>query len=98
MTIKDFKRNGSTEHAKGIINLSFENQDGEAILHRLDLMGIMISTGSACDSVHTQISHVINSIGVKESFAKGTIRISLSKNNTLEDVYSIANALNKVLG
>ena len=94
----DFKRNGSKHHVNGIINLSFNNQDGEAILHRLDLMGIMVSTGSACDSVRTQISHVLESIGLKESLAKGTIRISLGKNNTLEDVNYIVNALNKLLG
>lgn len=92
-----FKRNGSEYHAKGIINLSFDNQDGEAILHRLDLMGIMVSTGSACDSVHTQASHVLASIGLKDSLAKGTIRISLGKNNTKDDVDAIAKALNKIL-
>lgn len=92
-----FKRNGSEYHAKGIINLSFDNQDGEAILHRLDLMGIMVSTGSACDSVHTEVSHVLASIGVKESLAKGTIRISLGKNNTMEEIEAIAKALNKIL-
>ena len=92
-----FKRNGSEYHAKGIINLSFNDQDGETILHRLDLMGIMVSTGSACDSVHTQVSHVLASIGLKDSLAKGTIRISLGKNNTMDDVDAIAKALNKIL-
>ena len=60
-------------------------------------MGIMVSTGSACDSVHTEVSHVLASIGVKESLAKGTIRISLGKNNTMEEIEAIAKALNKIL-
>lgn len=46
----------------GIISLSFEGKDGEAILQRMDLMGICISTGSACDSNNTEISHVLQAI------------------------------------
>ena len=68
------------------------------ILHRMDLMGIMISTGAACDSVHTQISHVIRAIGVKEDFAQGTIRISLGMDNTLEEAKQIGDALVKIIG
>ena len=92
----DFSRNGFN-HSRGIISLSFPNQDGETILHRLDLMGVMVSTGAACDNVSTQISHVLSAIGLEESLAKGTIRISLSKSNTEEDIYCIANALKKII-
>ena len=55
-------------------------------MHRLDLKGICVSTGSACDSKETQISHVLKAIGLEEMLAKGTIRISLSKYNTEQDV------------
>lgn len=92
-----FVRNGSDNHAKGIISLSFPEEEGETILHRLDLMGIMISTGSACDSVNTQISHVLKAIRLDEILARGTIRISLSKNNKVEEVEAIAKALRKVV-
>ena len=92
-----FIRNGGGEVATGIISLSFPGADGEAVLHRLDLMGIAISTGAACDSVNTQISHVLQAIGVEESVAKGTIRISIGKYNSDEDVIVIADALQKVL-
>ena len=92
-----YKRNGSDNHIKGIVSLSFPNQEGEAILHRLDLMGVMVSTGSACDSVNTQISHVLKSIGIDESLAKGTIRISLGKNNTEEDIEYIVDSLKKII-
>ena len=67
------------------------------ILHRLDLMGICISTGSACDSKNTQVSHVIKAIGVPEEYAKGTIRISLGKENTEEDIRKIIDALGTIL-
>ena len=65
-------------------------------MHRLDLMGICVSTGSACDSKNTQISHVIKAIGIPEEYAKGTIRISLGKDNSVEDVDEIANAIIKI--
>ena len=89
--------NGSTNRLPGLMSLSFEGQDGEAILHKMDLMKIAISTGSACDSKRTEISHVLRAIGLKESLAKGTIRVSLCKNNTLDEVDTIVNALIKVI-
>ncbi len=93
----DFIRNGSNNHLPGNISVSFRGADGEMILHRLDLMGICISTGSACDSKNTQISHVIRAIGVPEDYAEGTIRVSLGRDNTSEDVDSIVKALSKVI-
>ena len=45
------------------------------------IRGVCVSTGSACDSINTNISHVLQSIGLKEEYAKGTIRISLGKAN-----------------
>lgn len=93
----DFIRNGAENHLPGCVNLSFKESDGEMLLHRLDLMGICISTGSACDSKNTQVSHVIKAIGVPDNYAKGTIRISLGKNNTTEDIEEIVGALTKIL-
>ena len=81
----------------GLLSLSFPNKDGEAILHRMDLMGICVSTGSACDSVNTKISHVLQAIGLDENYAMGTIRISLGKNNTEEDVAKIVASLVKIV-
>lgn len=92
-----FIRNGSGNCAPGIVNLSFPNADGETLLHRLDLMGISVSTGAACDNVNTQISHVLKEIGICENIAKGTIRVSFGKYNTKDDAETIANALKKIL-
>ena len=92
-----FIRNGSEDHLPGNISLSFRDSDGEMLLHRLDLMGICISTGSACNSKNTQVSHVIKAIGVPEEYAKGTIRISLGKENTEEDIRKIIDVLGIVL-
>lgn len=93
----EFRRNGSQIRIPGNISLSFPSRDGEALLHRLDLMGICVSTGSACDSKDTQISHVLQSIGLEDCYAKGTIRVSLGKDNTASDVDSIVRALIKIL-
>ena len=80
-----FHRNGCEPRIPGNISLSLSGIEGEALLHRLDLRGICVSTGSACDSVNTQISHVLRAISLDEKLAKGTIRISLGKNNTAEE-------------
>ena len=94
----EYIRNGDKDnHLPGLINVSFKNISGETILHRLDLMGIYISTGSACDGEKNQISHVIKAIDVNEDYAKGTIRISFGKNNVLGDARKIALAIIKIL-
>lgn len=92
----DFIRNGINQ-LPGNISLSFADAEGEMLLHRLDLKKICISTGSACDSVNTQVSHVIRAIGVPEKYAKGTIRISLGKDNTEDEVKAIANNIITIL-
>lgn len=94
----DYIHNGSVYHLPGNVSLSFRNADGEMLLHRLDLMGICISTGAACDSLKTRISHVLTAMNVPQDYIRGTIRISLGKNNTLGDVESIAKCLKKIIG
>lgn len=93
----EFLRNGGQNRIPGNISLSFPGKSGEALLHRLDLMGICVSTGSACDSTNTHISHVLRAIGLEEHYAKGTIRISLGKDNTINDVDAIVDALLEIL-
>ena len=92
----DFIRNGVNQ-LPGNISLSFAGLEGEMLLHRLDLKKICISTGSACDSVNTQVSHVIKAIGVPEKYARGTIRISLGKDNTVEEVEKIGDTLINII-
>ena len=93
----DFIRNGRPGGIPGNLSLSFPHSDGEALLHRLDLKGICVSTGAACDTVSTQISHVLKAIGLPESYARGTVRISLGKSNTAEEAEAIARALISIL-
>lgn len=92
-----YHRNGTAPFLPGLLSLAFDGFSGEAILHRMDLMGIAISTGSACDSVNTEISHVLEAIRFDESLAKGTIRISLSKENADDEVDAIISAIKKIV-
>jgi len=93
----DFIRNGSLNHIPGNISVSFRGYDGEMILHRLDLMGIAVSTGAACDTTRTQLSHVLQAIKADSKYAEGTIRISLGKENTIEECDEIVAALSKIV-
>ena len=72
-TTLDFFINGAKNHILGNISLSLKNTDGEMLLHRLDLLDIMVSNGAACDSKSTQISHILQAIKVSEEYAKCTI-------------------------
>ena len=93
-----FSRNGGEMHIPGNLSLSFPGHSGEALLHRLDLMGICVSTGSACNSKETQISHVLQAIGLELDLAKGTIRLSFGRNNSENDVDIIVESLQRILG
>ena len=93
----DFILNGETFSVPNIISVSIKDASGETILHRLDLMGIAISTGSACDSVSDELSHVVKAIGLCDEYAYGTIRISFGKDNTIEDAINVAKAIIKVV-
>ncbi|MBR4291495.1 MAG: cysteine desulfurase [Oscillospiraceae bacterium] len=93
----DFIRNGSSNRVPGNINISIKGMNGELLLHRLDLFGIYISTGSACDSVNNQVSHVIKAIGVPSEYAEGTIRISFGRDNSEMDATAIAEAIIKIV-
>ena len=93
-----FARNGSKEHIPGNVSLSFPGYSGEALLHRLDLMGICVSTGSACNSEETEVSHVLKAIGLRPELAKGTIRLSFGKNNSENDIDIIIKSLQRILG
>lgn len=92
-----YVRNGGLLTLPGLINLSFPGKDGEALLHRMDLRGISIATGAACDSKRAEISHVLKAIGLVESVALGTIRVSLGKGNTEKDISAIVETLVSIL-
>jgi cysteine desulfurase len=69
-----------------ISNVSFAGLDGEALLLALDMQGIAVSTGSACTAGSTEPSHVLRAMGVDPLLARGSIRFSLGRDNTEEDI------------
>lgn len=92
----DFIRNGNNT-LPGLLSLSFRNESGERILHRLDLKGICVSTGSACDGMSQNLSHVIRSMNLPPEYAQGTVRISFGKFSTENDAVTIAESLTKII-
>ncbi|HOX54273.1 MAG TPA: cysteine desulfurase family protein [Candidatus Omnitrophota bacterium] len=81
----------------GTLNVSFDGAEGEAILLYLDLEGIAVSTGSACASGSLDPSHVLLAIGLTAESAHGSIRISMGRDNTLEDVNYVIDKLSSVI-
>ncbi len=79
--------NGDIEQRlDGNLNIGFEFVEGESLLMWLDAGGICASTGSACNSASLEPSHVLLSIGVPHERAHGSLRFTLSHENTEEDV------------
>ena len=77
----------------GHVSVSFPGRDGEALLHLLDLKGICVSTGAACNSRLTEVSHVLRAIGLSDDVAKGTLRVTFGHGNTVQYAEVIANTL-----
>lgn len=69
----------------GNINISFEGVEGTALSLLLSERGLMVSTGSACTSGNNDPSHVLLAMGVPPEIARGTLRITLNENNTMEE-------------
>lgn len=92
--IVDVKVNGSKENRlPGNCNFSFKNVEGEALLLKLDAKGICASSGSACSTGSLAPSHVLLAIGLTSDWAKGSLRITFSEDNTKEDVDFLVNNL-----
>ncbi len=90
--------NGTMEHRlPGNVNVAFEYIEGESMLLLLDMAGICSSTGSACSSNSLEPSHVLLSIGVPVEVAHGSLRLSLGRDNTEEDVDYILEVLPNVV-
>ena len=98
-TIPHTRLNGSRENRlPGNVNISFEYIEGESLLLWLDMMGICASTGSACSSAALEASHVLLALGVPIELAHGSLRLSLGRDNTDEDVDYILKVLPDVVG
>lgn len=96
--IPDTRLNGHpTDRLPNTVNLSFKFVEGEAILLLLDQLGVCASSGSACTSGSLEPSHVLRAMGVPFTFAHGSIRFSLSRFNTEEEVDFIVREMPKII-
>ena len=92
------KLNGHrTKRLAGNVNIGFEFIEGESMLLWLDISGICASTGSACSSASLEASHVLLAMGVPHEKAHGSLRLSLSHDNTDEDVDYIIETLPHII-
>jgi len=96
--IKDIHFNGHPQDClANTLNVSFPGAEGEAILLYLDLAGIAVSTGSACASGSLDPSHVLLATGIPIEYAHGSIRISMGRDTTSEDIDYMIEVIPKVI-
>jgi len=92
LEIPSTRVNGTREPGKRLpntSNVSFENTNGEMIMHRLDELGICVSTGSACHTKDHAASSVLEAMQVPFSFAMGSIRFSLGRHTTEDEITTV---------
>ncbi len=94
---KSYLNGGREKRLANNINVSFDDIEGEAMLIRLDQEGIAVSTGSACSSHSLEPSHVLTAIGLKPEQAHGSLRITLGKSTTKEDLEYTLNKLKEII-
>lgn len=96
--ISDTQLNGHPEsRLPNTSNVSFSFVDGESLVMNLDLMGIAVSTGSACTSSTSEPSHVLTAMGRSAEEARSSVRFSLGETTTAEDVDATVEVLVEVV-
>ena len=97
--IPEIKINGKgARRLPGTSSITFKYLEGESMLLNLSLRGIAVSSGSACSSDSLQPSHVLLAMGVPAEYAHGTLRFSLSKYTTKEEIDYTIEALVEIIG
>jgi len=93
-SIEDMLINGDRHNRlPNNVNISFSGIEGESVLLALDLAGVSASSGSACSAASIEPSHVLLAIGRSAKEARGTVRITIGKNTSDEDVEYMLNLL-----
>ena len=94
--VGDVEMNGHTSRRiPGHLSLRFGGVDGEALLMNLDTKGISASAGAACSSGAIKMSPVLKAIGLSESEALGTLRLSLGRDNSEDEIGTAVEAIRK---
>ncbi len=96
--VPDVTLNGHrTRRLPNNVNFSFAGMEGETILIMLDMAGICASAGSACTSGATDPSHVLLAMGLSKEQARGSVRFSLSEENTIAELDLVAEELARIV-
>jgi cysteine desulfurase len=90
--------NGGSPRVPNTSSIHFEHVEGEALLIALDLRGFAVSSGAACSSGAVRPSHVLTAVGLSAERAKSTLRFSLGKQTTVEQVDALLEAVPAVVG
>jgi cysteine desulfurase len=99
-SIEDVFLNGPRENSKRVpstVNLSFQAVEGESIILSLDMKGVGVASGSACTSGSLEASHVLTAMGVPAELAQGSIRFSMGRFTTKEDLEYTASVLPEII-
>ena len=92
--VKDAWINGTMKRRlPGSLNFGFSYVEGESLLLFLDSKGIAVSTGSACSSHKLEPSHVLLSLGLQPEECHGSLRITMGRSNTTEEVDYVAECI-----
>lgn len=96
--VSDAWVNGSMKkRLPGSLNFGFSYVEGESLLLYLDSMGIAVSTGSACSSHKLEPSHVLMALGLKPNECHGSLRITMGRSNTQEEVDYVAECIQEAV-
>lgn len=96
--IPNIKINGDLSNKlSGNNNICFAGIDGSKLLAELDKRGICASSGSACSAGLINPSHVLLAIGVSPNLAKGSLRVTFGKENTIDDVKYLVDSLEEII-
>ena len=86
-----------TNRVRSTVNFAFPGLEAEAILLSLATKDICVSTGSACSEESEEVSHVLTAIGLRPEIARSSIRMSLGRTNTEEDVAVVLRELPEII-
>jgi cysteine desulfurase len=97
--VPEVRLNGHpTERLPGTCNVCFRHIESESIVLGLDLKGIGVSAGSACTAGNVEPSHVLVAMGVPLDWAMGTVRCSLGRSTTAEDIDYVLDSVEPLAG
>lgn len=99
--IDDVSLNGpdlSNDRLPNNLNITIRGVQGETVLLSLDMMGVEASAGSACTTGNSEPSHVLLAMGLDEEAARASLRLSVGRGNSIEEVHRAAEVLAEVVG